>query len=152
MAYLLVKAVVDNMSTLICIVLLLIGAIDDLKTKTISIWIPVSGIIAGIVLFFFAENREDIIGGCVLGLFMLGTSFVVKDFGMGDGVMILMTGVLKGMNICLESLMISFFIASISGCIIYLLKKEREKLFLPFIPFLLIGVLCIEVANIVELH
>lgn len=151
MAYLLVKVAVDNMSTIICIALLLIGAIDDLKTKTIPMWIPAIGIVSGIALFFFAENKQDIMGGCVLGIIMLGISFAVKDFGTGDGAMILMTGLLKGMNICLESLIISFFIASLSGGIIFLLRRRREKLFLPFIPFLLIGVLSIEAANIVAL-
>ena len=139
------------MSTIICIALLLIGAIDDLKTKTISMWIPAIGIMSGIILFFFAENKQEIIGGCILGIIMFVISYVVKDFGTGDGAMILMTGLLKGMNICLESLIISFFIASVSGGIIILLKKKKEKLFLPFIPFLLIGVVVIESANIVAL-
>lgn len=137
------------MSTLICIGLLIVGAIEDLKSKTISAWLPLAGIISGIILFFFTDNKQDIIGGCVLGIIMLGLSFIIKDFGVGDGAMILMTGLLKGINICLESLIISFFIASISGGIIFLLKKEKEKLFLPYIPFLLIGVLSIEAVNAV---
>lgn len=133
------------MSKIICLCLLVIATINDIKTRTIPVWIPILGMLAGITLLIFTENRSELIYGGIFGFIMLLLSVAIKDFGTGDGLVILNLGLLRGVSICVESLFIALLLATIWGLIIILIKRRTEKLYLPFVPFLLAGVIVVDV-------
>lgn len=133
------------MSKIICMCLLVIGTINDIKNRTIPVWLPIIGMLAGIVLLIISENRVELIYGGIFGLIMLLLSVVIKDFGTGDGFIILSIGLLRGVSICVESLFIALLLATIWGLIIMMVKRNGKKLYLPFVPFLLVGVMAVDI-------
>lgn len=135
------------MSKFICVCLLVIAAINDIKTKTIPVWIPIVGMLAGMALLIFSENRSELMYGGIIGLIMLFLSLAIKDFGTGDGLMILSLGLLRGVSVCVESLFIALLLATIWGLILILIKRSGEKIYLPFIPFLLLAVISVDIIS-----
>ena len=96
------------MSILICIGLLFIGALGDVKNRTVSIFIPIIGMLAGFILFCIDENRQGRVAGFIFGAIILMISVAIKDFGSGDGFMVLVLGFLRGIGVCVETLLIAF--------------------------------------------
>lgn len=138
------------MTVIICIGILAIGAISDIKTKTIPMWLPVIGIIAGMGHVFLVENKWEFIYGGLFGIALFLLSVVLKDFGAGDGLMIMAIGLLRGLSICIEGYLISLFVLLMNGGVIMLVKGYKKKLCLPFIPYFLIGILAVELAVLAE--
>lgn len=136
------------MTIILCSLLLLVGALSDLKSKTISIIIPMAGSISGVLLLFLSGNKESLVIGAVFGMIIFLISVVVKDFGIGDGLMIFVLGILRGINICMESILIAFVISTAWGIVLLLIKRKKEKMLIPFLPFLLVSYMAVEIARV----
>ena len=117
---------------------LMINTVLDIRKREISI--KLSGIFGIIGILIVGMNFERVMG-VVLGLLTLGVARLVKDFGMGDGVVILILGLLLGLIHTLNILLIASILASGIGLFLLIIKKKTVKYELPFVPFLLVGFL-----------
>lgn len=130
------------MERIICIVLLLSASLSDVKTKTISIFTPIAGIAVGVLLLITSENKLSLLYGMIFGTVMLLFSIFSKNnFGVGDGLMIVVMGMLLGIRACFESVIVALILVMLAGVILIVIRKNWRKVQLPFLPFLLVGVI-----------
>jgi len=127
------------METIVTIGIFVLASVSDIRSKDIALCIPLIGIVIGVTFMIFNGAKADNINGIIIGVGIMLVSLLVKDFGMGDGFMALALGILQGAVICMETLIIAALLTLVVGGIIMLVKKEKEKLYLPFVPFMLVG-------------
>lgn len=131
------------MRFVVCFLLLFVAAISDIKLKTISIFIPISGVIAGIVFTILEGLSFNYVAGLLLGLMMILLSLCLKSgFGMGDAMMLLVIGILRGASICIEVLTLSCLSAAIFGILRSILVKKHISI--AYIPILTGTLLIVE--------
>lgn len=131
---------------------LLLLSWQDIKKKEVSIWILFLGI--GIVMLSigYGIKMEDGISiwiskgvGTFMGVVLILLSKVSKEqIGMGDAIVITMTGAVFGFwnNLCL--LFYSLILSAVYAVVLLLMKKihKRQRIaFLPFVVFGTIGVI-----------
>ncbi len=121
-------------------VLLIICAVEDWKRKEVTvIYILMFGI-AGILLHWFFPNCSvySMIWGVLLGIGMMGVSLLSRgSVGMGDGILLMVTGVYLGGYGNFELFMTGLLLAGIWSLGILALKKKKRKERIAFMPFLL---------------
>ena len=136
--------------TKLCIGSLLgISTVIDIKTRKVSFKILVLYGALGMLnlVFFDGQNLYAALGGALIGIFVLGISKLTRGgIGMGDGFLIIVTGVFLGTWKNIELLLGSFFLAAIFS-VFYLIvkkkndKKEIRKKEIPLVPFLFLSFL-----------
>jgi leader peptidase (prepilin peptidase)/N-methyltransferase len=112
----------------------------DVRSKQIPVkLILVFGfIIGGIFLIGRYFNNDDILWRILPGIFLLLISFVTNQaMGYGDGLVILLIGLLLEININMTFIMMALLLSAVASLIILILKKGNRNTRLPFMPFLL---------------
>ena len=84
------------------------------------------------------ETFKGMVPGGVLFLLSFGLK---GRMGSGDGIVLVIIGILLGIRTAVSVMATSLFLAFIYGCIL-ILKGERNRVF-PFVPFYLLGVICV---------
>ncbi|HHT97767.1 MAG TPA: hypothetical protein GXZ90_07725 [Clostridiales bacterium] len=135
-----VKAII-SVSDIIVIVSLIISSIQDLKYKKISLWIISLSVILLLALSIYKNNGFiNIIGGAIVGFIVISISIITRSkIGIGDGIVLIMTGVVLGFWQNLELLLYALSIAALISIVLLILKKVNKKDSLPFVPFILIS-------------
>lgn len=105
--------------------MLILLAIAVITLARIDYWVSINKIVA---LFVF-------------GLFILIVSKISKQVGMGDVKVIAIMSLLFGLNSMFSIMFYALMISLIYGVAYIKLKKKNMKEEIPFIPFLLIGVI-----------
>lgn len=122
----------------------------DMKEKKVPIILLVVGliIVVGIkteyILFGGDKGMMNITApllGCVPGLFFLGLGKITKAVGLGDGMILLILGILVGYGQMIILLTISLLLQAVVSVLLLGLKKVNLKTGIPFIPFLTGGYL-----------
>lgn len=115
------------------------AALCDWKKKKI----PRTVIGAGIVfcLIRILLEGSGILAGSLMaaipGAVLLLTAKISEEkIGYGDGVCVLLLGILTGYRACMAVLCISLFLLSITVIFLLLIKRVHKKSKIPFIPFL----------------
>lgn len=133
------------MFTILCVgSLLSISSFIDIRTKKVSFRVLFIYTILGILnLFLFdKQNLFVAIGGACIGILILGLSKITRGgVGMGDGFLLVVTGLFLGVWRNTELLLGSFFLAALFSVVLLIFKKANRKKEIPFIPFLLISFL-----------
>lgn len=144
--------------TLGVIFILLCLSIPDFFKQKIPLWmIGTSCVIAAglrIVLILLGKTEISLMGffaallpGCVLLLL----AFVTREqIGYGDGMVLMIIGILYPVWRVMAVMGISLFITSIISIFVLLLKKGNRNTRLPFIPFLFLGSLIESGLRIIE--
>lgn len=121
-------------------ILLIVCAAEDWKRKEVTvIYIFLFGI-AGILLHLFYPNCSiySLLCGVLVGIGMMAMSLLSSgSVGMGDGILLMVTGVYLGGYRNFELLMTGLFLAGIWSAGLLVLKKKKRKERIAFIPFLL---------------
>lgn len=130
------------MQNAILLILLFICAMEDLKRKEVTVmYILLFGII-GVVLHLFYPNCSiySILWGLLLGISIMAVSLFSRgNIGMGDGILLTVTGVYLGGYKNLELFLTGLFLAGIWSLGLLMLKKKKRKEKIAFMPFLLIA-------------
>ncbi len=122
---------------------LAVGSVLDILQRRVSIRVLV---ISGLVALGFAFLRTDsqvadMLLGAALGLVYVFISLASRGaIGIGDAMYLIISGVYLGLMGNLSLLVIASFGAGIAGLVALLIFKKDRKYELPFIPFLLMGV------------
>lgn len=130
--------------------LLLFCGIQDTVKKRINLWIIVvgAGLTIGCLPFCDTLSILSRMGGCAVGLSVITISRITGGkIGMGDGILLCVTGLGLGFWSNLELFGIALFIAAIISIILLALQFVDRKKSIPFIPFLLAGYVLMLVAT-----
>lgn len=130
------------MQKIILLGLLGICSLEDVKHKQLRvIYILMFGI-GGVVLHLFVPicSIYSILCGMLLGVLMLLISAVTRgSVGMGDGVLLVVTGVYLGGYQNLVLLMTGLLLSALWSLGLLALKKKKRKDEIAFVPFLLLS-------------
>lgn len=119
--------------------LLGISSCIDLKWKKVSLKLMLLYGILGIVraVFYPSQTILSVTLGALLGVFIMGVSKITRGgIGMGDGFILMVTGVYLGLWENLELLSGGFFLTFFYSVFLLAIKKENRKKEIPFVPFL----------------
>lgn len=136
-------------------VLLLFCGVQDLLYKRIYLWMI--GVCATMVIAClpFCENLSvtERLGGCALGFGVILLSKVTQGkIGLGDGILLCVTGLGLGFWTNTELFGIALTLAAAVSILLLLLRIADRKKSIPFVPFLLVGyviLLAVSKGNIV---
>lgn len=125
--------------------LLIICSVDDILRKTIHVK---KLTIFTVMVLLFTPFRTDIsivecITGIMIGLFIVLISKITKgQIGIGDGLILCVTGLGLGLWKNLEMLCYAFTFAAIFSMILLVRDMKNRKRKIPFVPFLFLGYVC----------
>lgn len=131
-------------------VMLLFCGVQDALKKKIYIWIIALGaIFMGIVLpFSSALPIVERIGGVGIGVCVIIISKVTGGkIGMGDGILLCITGLGLGFWGNLELFGIALFFAAIISILLLIFRLADRKKSIPFVPFLFLGYVLLMIAG-----
>ena len=119
-----------------------IGTYYDVKNQELSLRFLLLFLLAGIFcnIFFQYQSLSDfLIGGCIGSVF-LGVGWLTKEeIGYGDGIGIVILGILKGWRGLVPMMVMAFLLSGIYGVWKLIGLKESGDSTMPFFPFLLIA-------------
>lgn len=126
-------------------IFLSICAVFDIRKKEIPLIMVILGMAAavGIDLWRIFNRTLSIteMGFAILpGLFLLSVGFCTKEkVGYGDGLLLVVSGLLVGFHKCCLSLFISLVCCSVCALFLLVLHKAKKNSSIPFVPFMAIG-------------
>lgn len=128
------------MQKYVLLVLLIICAVEDWKRKEVNVvYILLFGIV-GVILHLLYPNCSvySMLFGLLLGIGIVGISILSRgSIGMGDGILLVVTGVYLGGYGNLELFLTGMLFVGIWSLGLLVLKKKKRKERIAFIPFLL---------------
>ncbi|HHU72480.1 MAG TPA: hypothetical protein GXZ21_10700 [Clostridiales bacterium] len=122
--------------------MLLVCGLQDLKMKKFYTWITLlGGILIGICLPFSSViTIPDRLLGSLVGVGVILISLITKGkIGMGDGVILCITGISLGLWNNFEMFLIALSLSSIVSIILLATKRADRKKAIPFVPFIFIA-------------
>lgn len=135
------------MEKLLVIGLLGVSSWLDIKRKEISTIVLVIFGLIGIILLFSKRNLTylSVFGGILVGIIVLILSYITRgDIGIGDGLILIVTGIFLGGYKNFELLLGALALSAIFSCLLLFINKNMKQE-IPFIPFLLIEYLVMGV-------
>ncbi len=134
----------------IMIGLLLLCSLQDMKKKKISLWfILLGGVLISISIpFCDSIPLIDRLGGFAIGLVVIIISLAtVGKIGMGDALILCVTGLGLGFWGNLELFAAALFLAAIISIVLLSVRLADRKKSIPFVPFLFAGYLFLLFAD-----
>lgn len=126
--------------------LLVLCSFFDIKWKKIPLWAFLAGgvwALASVVISCVVQGSVmQVIGGTLAatlpGIIFLILSFLTeKKVGYGDGILLIILGVLEGLKNVSFICCIGLFLQSLVAVVLVMLRKADKQTCIPFIPFLL---------------
>ena len=114
----------------------------DIKRKELTVMYLLMFGIGGVLLHLFAPvcTIYSILWGMLLGVGMILVSFLSKgSVGLGDGILLVVTGVYLGGYQNLELFMTGLLFAAFWSLGMMLFKRKKGKEEIAFVPFLLLS-------------
>lgn len=122
-------------------ILLLYSSITDIVRREINIGALVVFGILGMLCAVFGKDISwmETIFGVVIGLILVLVSVMTRgELGMGDGILICITGLYIGFSRNILLVMVALMLSAFFSMVLLLIKKNM-KLEYPFVPFLLMS-------------
>lgn len=123
-------------------IMLFLCTIKDIKKKEISYIAVITGGIATLLIFLQWKDNSvwNQIGGSAVGIVMMAISKLSRgQIGMGDGIILIVTGMGLGMWNNISLLVYALFFAAVFSFTLMIGKKISKKDTIPFVPFLFLG-------------
>ena len=130
------------MQSVVLLILLSICAVEDLKQKEVTVtYILLFGIIGVFLhLFYPGCSVYSMLWGLLLGIAVMAMSVLTHgEIGLGDGILLTVTGVYLGGYQNLELFLIGICLAGVWSLGVILLKKKKRKDKIAFMPFLIMA-------------
>jgi len=131
-------------------VMLFACGIQDIYKKKITLWMVAAGaVFLGIcVPFLTSFSLWDRLGGIAVGVGVVLISIATAGkIGLGDGLILCVTGLGLGFWGNMELFAIALFAAAVISIILLVLRIADRKKSIPFVPFLVIGYIVLLVAT-----
>ena len=120
--------------------ILLFTGYKDWKEQKVSLEILILGGTAGIVIGTVCKEpgAKEMICGAILGGLVLALALISKEaVGIGDGIILIVSGIILGYRALLELILISLMLTGTVALFLIVVKRKWRTYRLPFIPFLL---------------
>lgn len=120
-------------------------AVFDIRKKEVPINLILTGIVfsSGINIWQIYDRNitiADAGAALVVGVFMIGVSFCTRErIGYGDGLILIVSGLMIGFYQCFLGLCISLVFSSVCALFLLMTHKAGKDSGLPFVPFLTVG-------------
>ncbi|MDF2513015.1 MAG: putative rane protein [Herbinix sp.] len=140
----------ENIVAFLLLGLLILSSIQDLLKKRIGLWIIIlgGGIICAFIPFYHTITLFDRLGGVVVGGVVIVISLATGGkIGLGDGLLLCITGIGLGFWSNLELFALALLFAAILSIILMIFRLADRKKSIPFVPFLLLGYVFILTSN-----
>jgi leader peptidase (prepilin peptidase)/N-methyltransferase len=140
----------ENIVAFLLLVLLILSSIQDLLKKRIGLWIIIlgGGIICAFIPFYHTITLFDRLGGVAVGGVVIVISLATGGkIGLGDGLLLCITGIGLGFWNNLELFALALLFAAILSIILMIFRLADRKKSIPFVPFLLLGYVFILTSN-----
>jgi len=156
----------ETVAAIFLISLLIPVAFIDLEFMIIPNGLVITGLIGGTVVFLFHALCRPVIfhdfplwyaplvgmisASGMLFIVAMVTYFIYGNeggMGMGDVKIFLPIGLILGVRLTLNSLIISFFMAGIVSVVLLILKKVQRKSAVPFGPFIVLAAVLVTLAG-----
>lgn len=127
----------EEAGNLIAGIYLAVMAVIDRKQKAVPI-IPGVVCIVFIILaqIVAGKNPGEWLPGILVGIFLFMVSRLSRgEIGQGDALVYLVSGLALGFYRTLELLMLSLFLAAMTGLALLVIRRVGRKHTMPFIPF-----------------
>ncbi|MCM1251322.1 MAG: prepilin peptidase [Clostridium sp.] len=127
------------------LVFLGICAVFDIRKKEIPLILAAAGIITatGAAIWRIKSGEAfvaQILFSLLPGIFFLAVSRCTKEkVGYGDGVLLLIIGLMTGFYRCFFGLCVGLFLSACCGLFLLLIHKAVKESRIPFAPFLTVG-------------
>jgi leader peptidase (prepilin peptidase)/N-methyltransferase len=131
-------------------IMLFFCGIQDLLKKKVLLWVVLAGavLIAIAIPFCNAISLIDRFGGFLIGISVIVIGIATKGkIGLGDGLLLCVTGIGLGFWGNLELFAIALFLAAILSIILLVSRLADRKKSIPFVPFLLISFIILIIAG-----
>lgn len=119
--------------------MLLVCGLQDIKMKRFYTWIVLLATILIVACIPFSSTTTigDRLLGSSLGLAVILISILTQGkIGLGDGLILWVTGISLGFWSNLELFMIALLFSAILSIILLVAKKVNRKQCIPFVPFI----------------
>lgn len=114
---------------------------QDLKRKELAVQLLLGfGVIGVFLHVYFRElSLGQMLGGMILGLLVMLLAVVTKGhLGLGDGILLLITGIFLGFWRNLELILGAAILAGVVSAYLLVIKKVDKNYEIPFAPFILV--------------
>ncbi|MGN0401598.1 MAG: prepilin peptidase [Acetatifactor sp.] len=123
---------------------LLMLSVSDARKKSVPMWMLGLGIVgtAGMLLYDKGSNGisvMELLGSIWPGVLFLLIAAFTGNMGYGDGMVLILLGLMRGQKLCLIAVMVSLLIISIFAAGALMFKKAKRNTRIPFLPFLAVG-------------
>lgn len=129
----------------IAFVFISVCAVFDIRKREIPLMMLIFGICTALgmnlwQIFNGALSMAEAGFALLPGVFLLFISFCTREkVGYGDGLLLLISGLLIGFYSCCLSFFIGLICSSICALFLMVLRKAEKNSEMPFAPFLVIG-------------
>ena len=132
------------------IVLIIMTIFDIREGKLPAMALAVSAILSllTMVLFYRSDIKSGIFG-MIVGIFIYIFARLSKVIGEGDGLLLMITGLLLGIIGNIELIFVAVFIAALVSIVLIAVFKFDKKRKMPFVPYLMVSYVAIVFMNYV---
>lgn len=124
--------------------MLTVSSVFDVRKKRIPIQVLIAGGIWAVICLTISavRNGAEVLTGALPGLIpgagLLALGFLTQQkVGYGDGILLMIMGLMEGGKMVLLAFCIGLFLQSILAVLLVLVKKADKQTQIPFVPFLL---------------
>ncbi len=116
-----------------------VGCVYDLLYKKIPLFLVLGGgCVAGILAIAEGIGGAELLYALLPGVCLMAAAFFSREkVGYGDGLFLLVLGLLEGGKACIRDLFWGLLLLAVVGLVLLVLRKARKDKEIPFIPFLL---------------
>lgn len=117
-------------------------AVVDFKKKQVSnvFLLIISAIVFVNYVIFRPITIISLIGGVVVGVVLLGISYVTRQkIGVGDGLLVMLLGAYLGFEVIGFLLLYALTLSAIWSGLLLMIKKVNKHYTIAFIPFIFAG-------------
>ena len=139
-----------------CILLGMLGwfSIEDIRKRKLTVWVLLAFGVLGLANWWIEKDLSwvDVLAGVAPGIFLILLGVGTREsIGIGDGVLVVVTGIFLGGVINAKLLMISLLYGALCslGVVLFSKKKNKRKMEIPFAPMLLLGYVTILLGELI---
>lgn len=134
----------DKIGKVLLLLVFAKAAYEDCKEKEIYVYLPISAMIVELgmhLVYQDAKLADILLGASVGGLLLLIAWGSRGSVGIGDGMMLVVSGVFLGFWGNVVLLMTALGMVGILALFLIVIKRKEKHYRLPFVPFLLVAYL-----------
>lgn len=150
---------------ILTLIYLVVLSIMDIREKQVPMYLLAAGLLLAALMGIGERGREELAGGLSLieagqkilpglllgvfpGMLFLGMAWLTRRAGTGDGMVLMILGLLTDYRTCIIVFSISLFLISAFSICMMAFCRIQGKTCLPYIPFLTAACIGYEICKV----